>query len=300
MDIPKAIFREWSAADLSSLKAGGTLRKTASPSSIAELYELSTRLREEGQEYIIAGRMSNILVLDGGYDGVVILTKELKGIDIADNTVCCGSGEMLSKIIALAAEKQLSGLEKMTGIPGTVGGAVCMNSGCFGADIAAVTKKVFVFDMDKQVSKEWTREQAKFCYRDSEIKKGNYVVIGACLQLEEGSCYDIKNTALSVTNLRRETQPRLPSLGSVFKKVGNVGAGLFIEGAGLKGQSQGGMEISRVHANFIVNKGGGSADDFLKLAELAEKKVFEKYGIRLEREVRVIGKRAECADGGEE
>ncbi len=300
MDIPKALYHEWSAAALSPIKAGGMLQKTVSPSSMAELYEISKRLNEEGQEYIIAGKMSNILVLDGGYDGVVILTKDLKGIDVVDNTICCGSGEMLSKIVALAAERQLSGLEKLSGIPGTVGGAVSMNSGCFGADIAAVTKKVYVFDMDKQVSLEWSKEQTKFCYRGSAIRKGNFVVIGACFELEEGSRYDIKNTASSVLGLRKETQPRLPSLGSVFKRVGNTGAGLFVEGAGLKGRSEGGMEISRIHANFIVNKGGGCADDFLKLAELAEQKVFEKYGIRLEREVRVIGKRAERTSSGEE
>lgn len=300
MNIPKVDCLEWQAKRLSPLKAGGKLGKVVCPSSMSALRELSSRLYNERQEYIIAGRMSNILVLEGGYDGVVISTKELKGIDIDNNTICCGSGESLAKIVALAAEKQLGGLEKLTGIPGSVGGAICMNSGCFGTDISAVTKKVFVFDMDKQIPLEWTKQQAKFGYRNSEVKKGNYVVIGACFELEQTSRYDIKNMLQSALNMRKQTQPRLPSLGSVFKRVDNIGAGLFIEGAGLKGCCIGGMEISRVHANFIVNKGGGTADEFLELAQLAEKKVFEKYGIRLEREVRVIGKRAQRPDGGEE
>lgn len=104
--------------------------------------------------------------------------------------------------------------------------------------------------------------------------------------------YDIKNTMNSVIGLRKSAQPSMPSLGSVFKRVDDISAAIFIEGAGLKGKKINNMQISNVHGNFIVNLGGGRADDYLSLMELMEKKVYEKYGIRLVREVRVEGKRA--------
>lgn len=276
---------------VSYLKAGGILQRVCYPTSMADLMALSKYIKEENEEYIIIGNMSNVLVLEGGYDGITISAKKLKGIDIDGNTLYCGSGESLSKIINLAAQNELSGIEKLCGIPGSVGGAVCMNSGCFGSEIADVTQKVYLFDMDKQEPVEKTKNQMAFSYRNSEIKKGNLVVIGVCLNLEEKNKYDIKNTMRSVGNIRKNTQPQQPSLGSVFKRVGNTSAAIFVEGAGLKGQRINDMEISLKHANFIINNGNGSADDYLSLIELAEERVFERYGIKLEREVRIVGKR---------
>ncbi|MDD4316740.1 MAG: FAD-binding protein, partial [Clostridia bacterium] len=177
MNTPDALYHELDTSKISPLKAGGMLRKVVCPSSMAELKSLSGRFADEKQQYVIVGKMSNILVLDGGYDGIVISTEKLKGIDIRGNTICCGSGESLAKIAALAAEKQLSGLEKLSGIPGTVGGAVCMNGGCFGKEISELTRKVYVFDMDKQLPLEWTGQQMAFSYRSSDIMKGTYVII---------------------------------------------------------------------------------------------------------------------------
>lgn len=235
--------------------------------------------------------MSNVLVLEGGYNGITISTRKLKGIEIEESTIYSGSGESLSKVINLASQKELSGMEKLCGIPGTVGGAICMNGGCFGSDISDITEKVYLFDMDKQQPTEKTKKQMAFGYRTSAIMNGNQVVIGICLKLEENNRYDIKNTMRSVANIRKNTQPQQPSLGSVFKRVGNTSAAIFIEGAGLKGHKINDMEISLKHANFIVNNAKGNADDYLSLIELAEEKVYERYGIKLEREVRIVGKR---------
>jgi len=253
---------------------------------------ISDYIKENGCDYIITGKLSNILVLDGGYDGVVINTKNLKGIDIEENLICAGSGEKLAKVVNMAAERGLSGLEKLCGIPGTVGGAVCMNSGCFGADMSMAVEKVYLFDMNKQERVVKDKKQMGFAYRKSAAAKGNYAVIGARLELEEKNLYDIKNTMRSVIAVRRENQPSLPSLGSVYKRVGNTAAAIFIEGAGLKGYRVNDMEVSAVHANFIVNKGNGKADDYLTIMEHIEEKVYARYGIKLEREVFVVGKRA--------
>lgn len=285
------LFCELSAKKRSTLRAGGLLSCVAYPSSMSDLKNLSQIIKNEEIDYIVVGKMSNILVLDGGYDGIVICTNKLRGIDISGNSIYCGSGESLSKIISLAIENTLSGMEKLSGIPGTVGGAIYMNSGCFGAEIAEITKKVYLFDMDKQTPIEKTAKEMQFCYRGSVLKREKHIIIGACFALEEKNSYDIKNTMNSVISLRRNSQPQLPSLGSVFKRVGNTSAGIFIEGAGLKGFSLRDMEISSRHANFIVNNNAGNANDFLELMEIAEKRVYEKYGIKLEREVTVVGER---------
>lgn len=275
---------------VSTLKAGGTLKKVCYPSSMAELLELSRQIKDNNEDYIIIGSMSNILVLEGGYDNIAISAKKLKGIEVYGEKINSGSGEKLSKIITIAAQNQLSGLEKLCGIPGTVGGAICMNSGCYGSEISNTIEKVYLFDMDKQEPIEKTQKELGLSYRKSEILKGNLVVIGVSLKLEEKNIYDIKNTMRSVSNIRRCAQPSLPSLGSVFKRVGNTSAAIFIEGAGLKGHKINDMQISLKHANFIINNGRGNADDYLKLIELAEEKVYERYGIRLEREVQIVGK----------
>ncbi|MFW5780228.1 MAG: UDP-N-acetylmuramate dehydrogenase [Bacillota bacterium] len=285
-------FRSLHAAKLSSLRAGGMLKNIACPSSVAELKELSKYIEAENIDYFVMGGLSNILVLDGGYDGIVISTNKLKGMNIQDSRLSCGSGEKLSKIIDSCQKRGLSGLEKLYGIPGTVGGAICMNSGCFDSEISSVVKKVYLFDMTNHELIEKTAEKMRFGYRKSLVQEGSYVIIGAVFDMKEKYLYDIKNTMNSVVGLRKSAQPSLPSLGSVFKKVDNISAAIFIEGTGLKGQKINNMQISNAHCNFIVNTGGGRADDYLRLVELMEKRVYEKYGIRLVREVRVEGKRA--------
>lgn len=286
-----SLFCEISAKKRSTLKAGGLLDCVACPSSMADLQEISQIINDESIECIIVGKMSNILVLDGGYKGLVVCTNKLRGIDIKGNNIYCGSGERLSKIIQLAIENEFSGVERLCGIPGTVGGAIFMNSGCFDAEISNIIKKVYLFDMDKQKSIEKTVQEMMFRYRGCGLNNKNQIIVGACLKLEEKNYYDIKSVMQAISGLRRNSQPQLPSLGSVFKRVGNTSAGIFVEGSGLKGYGIGDMEISKKHANFIVNKGEGKADDFLELVELAEKRVFEKYGISLEREVTVVGER---------
>ncbi len=281
------------AGELSTLKAGGLLSKVYYPSTIEELHQLSKYINDNNKEYIIIGSLSNTLVLDGGYDGIIISGKNIKGIDIEKNIIRAGCGESLLKLINTASKQKLSGIEKLFGIPGSVGGAVCMNCGCFGQEISDTISRVYLFDIDSQKITEKTKKELGFGYRSSTINTGDKVVIGACFKLKERCSYDIKNTIRSVIELRRNTQPRQPSLGSVFKRVDNTSAAIFIEGAKLKGHSINGMQVSTKHANFIVNNGNGNADDYLSLVEEIEERVHQCYGIELEREVRIIGKRAE-------
>lgn len=281
------------ASEISTLKAGGALKKVYYPSSTADLIELSNYIKEREENYIIIGKLSNTLVLDGGYDGITISAKKIRGIEIDDNFISAGSGESLLKIINTACNNKLSGLEKLLGIPASVGGAVCMNCGSFGQEISNTVYKVYAFDIITQKTIELTRTQLDFAYRSSLISQGDKVVIGVSFKLKEKNTYDIKNTMKSVIDIRKNTQPKQSSLGSVFKRVGNSSAAIFIEGAGLKGYRINGMQVSKKHANFIINTGAGSADDYLDLVEHIEEKIHQRYGIRLEREVRIVGKRAE-------
>ena len=285
-------FNSVDSSKISTLRAGGEIKNVICPSSVAELTVLSKYIREEGKDFLVMGALSNVLVLDGGYDGIAISTSKFKGMDINGLNVSCGSGEKLSIVIDICQKKGLSGLEKLYGIPGTIGGAVCMNCGCFDTEISSVIKKVYLFDMDKAELVEKSAKEMCFSYRKSLVQEKKFVVIGVTFEMCEKYLYDIKNTMDSVIGLRKSAQPSMPSLGSVFKRVDDISAAIFIEGAGLKGKKINNMQISNVHGNFIVNLGGGRADDYLSLMELMEKKVYEKYGIRLVREVRVEGKRA--------
>lgn len=282
-------FENLDASAVSTLRCGGILKKVYYPESVAHLTEIAHIIASEGADYKIIGRLSNTLVSDGGYCGITVSTDCLRGIDVQGTEIYAGSGEILASVAALAKENLLGGLERLSGIPGSIGGAVCMNSGCFGAEIAQTVKKAYIFDFQTSSHTEVSADELAFSYRKSALRGSGKLLVGVCLGLKPADRYEMQNVARMCAEERKSKQPRLPSLGSVFKKVGDTSAGLFIEGSGLKGTKNGGMEISSVHANFIVNNGGGTAKEYIELAELAEKRVFENYGIKLEREIDIIG-----------
>lgn len=273
----------------SSLKCGGSLKRVYLPENVSQLCAVGALIRLENATYRIIGRLTNTLVMDEGYDGIVISTERLKGLDVQGDEIYAGSGEKLSSVVLAAKEHNLAGLERLTGVPGSVGGAVCMNSGCFGEEIANVVHIAYAFNFETQKTEELTHEELKYSYRSSALLDGKKLLVGVCLKMKEGNRYDMENAARMCRSERKIRQPSLPSLGSVFKRVEGLSAGVLIEGVGLKGKRLGGMEISKIHANFIVNNGGGTASEYIQLMELAERKVFDSYGIHLKREVRILG-----------
>jgi UDP-N-acetylmuramate dehydrogenase len=239
------------------------------------------------------GNLTNILVRDGGYHGALI---SLRGLDRA---VCAPAedgrfrieaqaGAALGRIVGLAAENELTGLEFCAGIPGSVGGAVWMNAGAFGGEIKDALVSVTVIDSEGK-KKTLRREEIAFAYRKSNLP-ANVIICAACFSLSKGHPAQIRDRMAEIVKWRQEKHPlQYPSAGSVFKNLPGMPAGRLIEELGLKGRRLGDVQISKKHANFMINKGQGTASDMLKLIRLVQETVQKERGFFLETEIVVIG-----------
>ncbi|HOE22334.1 MAG TPA: UDP-N-acetylmuramate dehydrogenase [Smithellaceae bacterium] len=276
-----------------SLKLGGRVDALVMPESEVQLAELVRRLKENHLPFLPVGNLTNILVRDGGYRGALI---SLRGLDRA---VCAPAedgrfrieaqaGAALGRIVGLAADHELTGLEFCAGIPGSVGGAVWMNAGAFGSEI----KDVLVFaDLIDGEGKKKTlrREEIAFAYRKSNLP-ANVILCAACFSLSKGHPAQIRDRMAEIVKWRQEKHPlQYPSAGSVFKNLPGMPAGRLIEELGLKGRRLGDVQISKKHANFMINKGQGTASDMLKLIRLVQETVQKERGFFLETEIVVIG-----------
>jgi UDP-N-acetylmuramate dehydrogenase len=247
----------------------------------------------------VIGRGSNILVSDKGYPGVIIrLQGSLQGIRRENETLAAGkvivkvgAGCNMAALLSWCGRQGLSGLEFMTGIPGSVGGAVRMNAGAWGAAIGELLHEVELIDFSgsfRRVSKSGLT----LSYRDLALKEGameRMVIVRAGFVLEDDDIDEIKKRCRSYLERRQEKQPAgVASAGSFFKNPAGDSAGRLIEAAGLKGVGCGQAMVSPVHANFIVNTGGASAADIIELMQLVQKQVFRQFAVHLEPEVRIF------------
>lgn len=240
----------------------------------------------DSDNFFILGGGTNVLFSDNGYRGIVIsLVDKFKKISVCGEDISCGSGALLSNVLSTAVENHLTGLEFAAGIPGSVGGAVYGNAGLRNKWIDSILKRVSIY---KNSEKMWVeRENIVFSYRKSNLE--NSIISEVCFSLQKV----LKNDSLAAIseNVQRRimTQPlNFPNAGSIFKNPKNFSAGKLVEGAGLKGICCGGAQISDLHGNFIVNKGGASAEDVLSLIGLIKGKVFEYFNIKLETEIKII------------
>lgn len=243
--------------------------------------------------WIVLGGGANVLIADAGFRGLVIVNRA-DGVDFADDgSVSADSGVNLSTLARQCMARGLAGLEWAVNVPGTVGGAVINNAGAHGGDMAALVRSIDVLRLDDPPAREtWPVERMGYAYRYSILKgsRGQWVVLGAALALAPG--HDpaaLNDRASEFVRRRKATQPPGASLGSIFKNPPDAHAGRLIEAAGLKGKRLGGVEISTVHANFIVNTGGGTASDYRALIEQARAAVLDQFGIELELEIELIG-----------
>lgn len=276
-----------------SLKLGGRVDALVLPEHEAQLEEAVRRLREHRIPFLPVGNLTNILVRDGGYRGALI---SLRGLDRA---VCAPAndrrfwidaqaGAPLGRIVALAAESELTGLEFCAGIPGSVGGAVWMNAGAFGAEIKDVLVFADLID-DGGERKTLRREEIAFSYRKSNLP-ANVIICGARFALSKGRSEQIRDRVAEIMKWRQEKHPlQYPSAGSVFKNLPGMPAGRLLEELGLKGRRLGDVQISKKHANFMINKGQGTASDMVKLIRLVQEMVQREKGLFLETEIVVIG-----------
>jgi len=275
--------------DLTSMKVGGPVKHYYEPGNEAELIECVEGLK--GEPYFVLGNGTNVIVRDGGYAGAVISTlKALRGMSAEGTKIMCGAGESLARVCRFAAENGLTGLEELSGIPGTVGGAAYMNAGAYDREIADVIKSVRAYDAENKNIIMLTNTECLFGYRKSVFKSNSMIILSIELFLAVGDKDRIEAEMVEFTKLRNEKQPvDLPSAGSFFRRPEDNFAGRLIEAAGLKGASVGGAMVSEKHAGFIVNTGSATAADVLALAEMVKKKVFENSGVVLEEEPIVIG-----------
>lgn len=259
----------------------------------ADEKSLPQLLKEAADEKIpvtIIGNGSNLLVGDGGIRGLVIeIGKGMDKIEISDNIMTVGAGTLLSKAANTAAEHGLSGMEFAAGIPGSVGGAVVMNAGAYGGEMKDIIMDVDVITREGEY-RRLTLEELELSYRHSCIIENEYIVVRARLMLQEKDEAQIRLVMEDLKNRRMEKQPlNFPSAGSTFKRPEGYFAGKLIMDAGLRGYSVGGAQVSEKHCGFVVNKGGATASDVVKLMNDVRDKVMEEFGVELEPEVKMIG-----------
>ena len=273
-----------------TLKIGGKADVLADPADETELAMLLRVAAGAGLPVAVVGRGSNLVVRDGGIRGVTIrIAARFGGISVQGGTIGAMAGTSLSALAVFAANAGLSGLEAVSGIPGTVGGGIIMNAGAYGHDLGETVMSVRGI-MPDGASFSYTGEQMGFGYRISRLQGTAAVVTGADFTLAHADKTEILGQMEAYNARRREKQPLdMPNCGSVFKRPEGYYAGTLIESCGLKGLRVGCCEVSRMHAGFIVNTGGATADDFLRLMELVRLKVHEQTGVLLEPEVTVLG-----------
>ena len=287
---------EWNSpmARWCTLQVGGPARAIATPASRAELQSLLGVLAGLGVCWRVMGRGSNLLVSDAGYEGVIVMLgrkfaaiEERGGEKAGEARVQVEAGCSLMKLVNWCSAQGLQGLEFAAGIPGSVGGAVVMNAGAWGKEMSGVLSSVtFLRGSGEFVERE--KGGLAFSYRHLETE--GMVVAAAEFLLQAGDRQEIEQRCSRLLRDRKEKQPQgLANAGSFFKNpVGLPAAGRLIEDAGLKGFRVGGAQVSEVHANFLVNTGQATAQDFLDLMQLVQEKVAERFGVRLEPEIHIL------------
>ena len=268
---------------------GGPAKAYITPRDKDDLSQILQFANQHGIATFFVGSGSNLLVADEGIDGLVItLGKSLKHLEITGATVFAESGVMLGKMVKECIGLNLSGVESMIGVPGTLGGALVMNAGAFGGEISNCLKHVTVMKMDGQ-EKQYQPGDISFSYRHSTFPDDE-IVISAEFELIQSDKETVQEKRAVASGGRKATQPlRFRSAGSVFKNPKEGAAGYYIDQAGLKGTKVGDAEISPIHANFFVNHGKAKASDVVALIRLARETVHDKFGIMMDLEVKPLG-----------
>ncbi len=271
-----------------SFRTGGNAEIYINVNTCSSMVELIKYLKEKNIEYIVLGRGSNLLVKDGGIDGVVISTSMLKNLSIKDNIIEADAGVALALIANEALKNELKGFEFASCIPGSLGGGVFMNAGAHGGELKDVLVDVKVFD-GKEV-KVLLPDELDLSYRHSNVEEKGYIVLGARIKLEKGDSEKIKKKMAENKDYRVNAQPMEASAGSTFKRPEGYIAAKLIDDAGLKGYHVGDAYVSEKHAGFIVNKNKAKSKDILEVIDYVKNEVYNKYNVKLEEEVRIIGK----------
>ncbi len=275
-----------------SFKIGGPADLLVIPRSIDEISYAIKYCMDNNIEYFVMGNGSNLLVRDKGIRGVVIkIADNFNNVNIKGNKVTAQAGVLLSRLSKVIMKESFEGFEFASGIPGTLGGAVCMNAGAYGGEMKDVVKGCTVIDNKGNVI-YLHENDLDFGYRRSIIGDNGYIVLEVDMEFKRGEYEKIKSITDDLTKKRTTKQPlHLPSAGSVFKRPEGYYAGKLIQDSGLKGVRVGDAQVSELHSGFIVNLGNATAKDVIELIRLVQKVVMDKFGVKLETEVKIIGEK---------
>lgn len=262
--------------------------------NIADANQLALVLKAAditGTPVMVIGNGSNLLVSDLGIDGAVLQLSGMDGISYDGSCeVTCGAGLRLSSLCVFAAENGLQGLEFAWGLPGTLGGAVYMNAGAYDSEMRNIVVGCEALDL-KGEKHILSAEELEFGYRSSIFQKLPYIITAVTVRLQPGNSVEIRTKMEDILNRRKQKQPlEYPSAGSVFKRPQGGFAGTMIEDCGLKGYTIGGAQVSEKHSGFIINLGSATASDVKRVIEHVQDEVFLKYSVRLEPEIKFIGR----------
>lgn len=275
-----------------TFRIGGPADCLVTPETVEELSQVLASCNAAKVPFFILGNGSNLLVSDTGMDGVVIkLLGNFNHFSVEGNLIKAQAGILLSKIGAVAKQASLTGFEFAAGIPGTLGGAIVMNAGAYGGEMKDIIRCVQVMDFNGNLL-ELSRKEMDFAYRHSIIEKEDYIVIGATIELAPGDEKEIAGKMEELSLARRTKQPlEYPSAGSTFKRPEGYFAGKLIQDADLRGYCVGDAQISEKHCGFVINKGNATAGDVLQLIQDVQEKVQNRFGVLLEPEVRLTGRK---------
>ena len=273
-----------------TFRAGGPADFFVTPEKEGQVRKTLSLLKEAQVPRYIMGNGSNLLVGDRGYRGVILqICKKMNRIRIQDTVIQAQAGALLSKIAAEAQAKGLTGFEFASGIPGSLGGAAMMNAGAYGGEMKQVLTQAQVLNASGEIE-DVLAEEMELGYRSSVFSRNGGVILSASIQLEPGDPSAIQSRMEELKFLRTSKQPlEYPSAGSTFKRPEGYFAGKLIQDAGLRGFQVGGAQVSEKHCGFVINKDQASAMDIRSLMEQVSEKVYTRFGVRLEPEVKLIG-----------
>jgi UDP-N-acetylmuramate dehydrogenase len=277
--------------DFTSFKTGGKAAVLVIPKSVDQLQYVLKTLEAEKIKHMVLGNGSNILFTDKGYDGVVVkLGNEFGEIYTEGESVIAGASALLSTVSKFALREGLTGMEFASGIPGTIGGAAFMNAGAYGGEMKDIIDKITIIKADGSEIKDLDVDKLNLGYRQSVLQETGDMVLSVRLNLKKGNIESIEEKMKDFMKRRNDKQPvNYPSAGSFFKRPEGYFAGKLIEDAGLKGLTVGGAQVSTLHSGFVINAGGATATDIVDLMHLIQNTVYDKFGVKLEPEVRIIG-----------
>lgn len=273
-----------------TFEIGGPCDVMIIPENKEQVLNTLKTIKEHDFSYMVIGNGSNLLVSDQGLRMVIIkLGEAFSQIKIEGEKVYAQAGAELAEVAKASIEEGLAGMEYVSGIPGNIGGAITMNAGAYGGEMKDIVETVTCLGQDLEI-RTYTNEDMHFSYRHSRVQEENLIVLEVELALEKGNQEEIDELYHSLTQRREEKQPlEYASAGSTFKRPEGYYAGKLIDDAGLRGYKHNNAMVSEKHCGFVINTGGAACDDVLYVIRHIQKEIYDKYRVKLQTEVKILG-----------